>query len=484
MSNTVRNIEISKAEEVGAAIIDEQPQDYSIVQEWADKLGIELPQESAHVTPIKELSALVKGLVRKVLNMFLPQIVNKTEEIYSHLDSRCTDYTPAAYAPMGTPPTPRTLPNLLQALTAFAPRKISNGSAPADGIPDGVSLAHLLFAISTVTKLWDDNHGWDMIYKVTDKFGSLSDVKLGCKTINIAAISRGVPAVTATGAVEMSDLETSYMADYDAVVLRGGSGDTLNFHKLTSIRFGAAYSHFIDNCNYENLIFPVLTNFQDGNYYYGNSTGIVLNSPGVKYIECTVLPKTNGSDSVNLFYNNQALEEIYLPGFTNHNISIMRNCPALKKLTLGKITAWSVPSRGDWDAEYDEFKKEVNLIDIVFGEGSAANINLANWNPTNVLADADKTATFLQNFKEHIALRLTDQGSGKTLTLSQAVYDAVKGTNGGYASTHTLGEICGESLVLTPLEIALGITENTLYSTWLTTYFGENGINWNIETPN
>ena len=32
---------------------------------------------------------------------------------------------------------------------------------------------------------------------------------------------------------------------------------------------------------------------------------------------------------------------------------------------------------------------------------------------------------FLQNFRDYIALRLTDNGSGKTLTLSQAVFSAV-----------------------------------------------------------
>ena len=57
---------------------------------------------------------------------------------------------------------------------------------------------------------------------------------------------------------------------------------------------------------------------------------------------------------------------------------------------------------------------------------------MSGWNPTNVLADADKTATFLQNFKEHIALRLTDQGSGKTLTLSQAVRDAIHAAEATY----------------------------------------------------
>ena len=47
------------------------------------------------------------------------------------------------------------------------------------------------------------------------------------------------------------------------------------------------------------------------------------------------------------------------------------------------------------------------------------NLNISGYNPT------DKGTTFLQNFKEHIALRLTDNGSGKTLTLSQAVFSAV-----------------------------------------------------------
>lgn len=150
---------------------------------------------------------------------------------------------------------------------------------------------------------------------------------------------------------------------------------------------------------------------------------------------------------------------------------------------------------GNWlyrdESSYRTFSQSVYMRDdnepwpectdvekVTWNMDFSKDIDLSDWNPT------DKGTTFLQNFLSYIADRLTDNGSGKTLTLSQAVYDAIKGTNGGYASTHTLGEIYGESLVLTPLEIELGITENTLYSTWLTTYFGENGINWNIETPN
>ena len=75
-----------------------------------------------------------------------------------------------------------------------------------------------------------------------------------------------------------------------------------------------------------------------------------------------------------------------------------------------------------------------NLIDLELG-CMETNTNLSGWNPTNVLADADKTATFLQNFKEHIALRLTDQGSDLTLTLSQAVFDTIWNQDGTPKST-------------------------------------------------
>lgn len=424
----MKDLEKIKSEDLGCQVADANPGNFGIEQEVAQLVGATVPAPTEPSDDdARELGAQLLVFLRRALLPIRSALRTALADIYDYLDSRCTDYTPAAYAPftpthhaydpMGS--TPRTLPNLLTAITAFAPRKISNGSAPNDGIKDGESLARILCdATALPTKIIDDKHGWTLT-KVLNM--SLTDVTLGCKNIDTPSAFSTPAVVTASGEVHFDDLEICRSRQ----LISGGSGETLIFPKLTSFRAKAAYVTMIGSSNYENIIFPVLTDYMDGNHYYGNSTGIVLNSPGVKYIECTVLPKTNGSGNVNLFYNNQALEEIYLPGFTNHNISIMRNCPALKKLTLGKITAWSVPSRGDWDAEYDEFKKEVNLIDIVFGEGSAANINLANWNPTNVLADADKTATFLQNFRDHIALRLTSNGSGKTLTLSQAVFSAV-----------------------------------------------------------
>ena len=58
------------------------------------------------------------------------------------------------------------------------------------------------------------------------------------------------------------------------------------------------------------------------------------------------------------------------------------------------------------------------------------NLDLSWWNPTNVLQN--NLQQFLQNFRSYIALRLTDNGSGKTLTLtlSQAVFSEIWDSQG------------------------------------------------------
>ena len=62
-----------------------------------------------------------------------------------------------------------------------------------------------------------------------------------------------------------------------------------------------------------------------------------------------------------------------------------------------------------------------NLILLEIGEVETK-IDLSMWTATNVLSNSE----FLSNFKTYIANRLTDKGSGLTLTLSQAVRDAIQ----------------------------------------------------------
>ena len=72
------------------------------------------------------------------------------------------------------------------------------------------------------------------------------------------------------------------------------------------------------------------------------------------------------------------------------------------------------------------------------------NLLLNAWNPTNAidasrtdLIEEGSTATnnlqqFLQNFKTYIAERLTDKGTGLTITLSQEVRNAIHAAEDEY----------------------------------------------------
>ena len=317
--------------------------------------------------------------------------------------------------------------NLLAHLRLLDGRKISNGyqdGTPADdGLPDGVSLARILCDSTTQpTALIDDNIGWVMDKQISTTFDK---VVLGCKSINIPITDVRSGAVKATGEVRFDNLESFFAGDYDSFLLHGGSGEELVFPKLQSAINGRPYGHIIANCNYKRIIFQELVTYREGNHHYGKTEGIVINSNGVEYIECTKLPKGGANANINLFYNLPNLEELILPSFTDRNTNIVRCCPNLKKLVLGKITAWSTRKRGDWAAGEDEFEQEVNLLHLEIGEGSCASINLGTWSPT---LDSSNLSLFLSNFLHFIAERVAE--GNYTLTLSAAVYAALEQQEG------------------------------------------------------
>ena len=57
-------------------------------------------------------------------------------------------------------------------------------------------------------------------------------------------------------------------------------------------------------------------------------------------------------------------------------------------------------------------------------------MDIKYWSPTNVLSD--NLQQFLSNFKTYIAERLTDKGTGLTLTLSQEVRNAIHAAEAEY----------------------------------------------------
>lgn len=218
-----------------------------------------------------------------------------------------------------------------------------------------------------------------------------------------------------------------------------------------------------------------------------------INMPGVKHIRMVY----GGGGGSGVFYNLPEGSEIIAPdcekieSYGGGYPVLMHSMQGVVKIVLGKLTSFSM---------FANSTNAISLIHFEIGEGTAISLDFSKWSPTNAL-DASSTdlvadpvahptwtnlQQFLLNFREFIALRLANRKdtTALTLTLSAAVYNAVTGADSGWASLHTLAELGITTDDLTELEQELGITTATLYSTWLDTYTGANGIHWNVNKAN
>ena len=414
----MKDLEKIKSEDLGCQVQDANPGNFAIEQEVAQLVGATVPQPTEpSADDARELGAQLLVFLRRALLPIRSALRTALAAIYAHLDSRCTAYTPAAYAPyqplpsydpMGTPPTPRTLPNLLTALTAFAPRKISNGSAPSDGIPDGTSLAHIITEPASVVKLVDDNRGWTATQACPlSIFPNAEHVEIGCES-NTTYVFTEHPKVEK---IIFAGLKHSTKP-----MLQCTTSYTGNFAALTDLEF----PELLDCCELINK------GGQSGWYNIGLLALERLSLPKLRTIN-------NGSTHIaHCFIGEKCanLTELEMPELETIN------APIYGADTLVGLTALRMPKLKYWNAAfsattYASDSGLPNLIDLEVGPVQT-NMDVRYWNPTNVLADADKTATFLQNFREHIALRLTANGSGLTLTLSQAVRNAIHAAESTY----------------------------------------------------
>lgn len=415
----MKDLEKIKSEDLGCQVQDANPGNFGIEQEVAQLVGATVPAPTEpSADDARELGAQLLVFLRRALLPIRSALRTALAAIYAHLDSRCTDYTPAAYAPYQPRPydpmrpfVARTLPNLLTAITAFSPRKISNGGATNDGIPDGVSLAALVGgSYADVAKIGDDNKGWtakiDAGTTLKNLFPNCKDFTLGCRV----ALGRLFSANDMT-ALTLTDLQVQN----DGYLLDG------NFTGLTEVTIPVVQIKSTSNWTQ-----ALLRN---------NSTTKILRCPNLKYMT-NQIGYDGTSSSKLLAYNCSAIEEIYAPNLEEFSSNpngaggIASGCQALKKVVVGDIRIWK--HKYFFDYYYGSSSLTYpNLIDIEF-KSLSCDLDLRMWTATNVLADADKTATFLQNFREHIALRLTSNGSGLTLTLSQAVRDAIHAAEATY----------------------------------------------------
>ena len=230
--------------------------------------------------------------------------------------------------------------------------------------PDGLSLPRLLCDSSiadTITELIDDNIGWTWDMTLT----AMPSIKR--MTINAAGDKvYGTPLINHSGVEELN-------VPYLNRVEEGNSSQGSNFFRCPNLR-----------------VFRLdrLTFWQGG------------------YI-ATEMP---------------LLKELNMPNCTSYRQSVTYGgfkAPALEKMVLGKLTFFKMTNNNgeSWFASCH------NLIHLEIGQGSSASLDMGCWNPTTALAD--NLSLFLSNFRLYIADRLSDNGSGKTLTLSQEVRDAI-----------------------------------------------------------
>ena len=389
----MKDIEKIKSEDLGCQVADANPGNFAIEQEVAQLVGATVPAPTEpSADDARELGAQLLVFLRRALLPIRSALRTAVAAIYAHLDSRCTDYTPAAYAPyiprpydpMSTPPTPRTVANLLTAITAFSARKISAGESD---VPDGLSMMHFLgdsSVNSAITKIGDDNTGWTCDRAIALPV-PVSELTINCVKANGADV---IASTTDAETLILPHLESTESADYSGVIA--------------------------DNSHVKHLVMPEFKECKSGRW-----TRVATRCSALETID---MPKSEVLSGFSTYY-----------GGANIN-----SCASLWYVRMGKLRSFN----SMW---YVDCPKIIHLEICGSGGYQENNISFSSWNPSYVLSNnptgndlvtdegiSTNLDQFLQNFREHIALRLTSNGSGLTLTLSQAVRDAIHAAEATY----------------------------------------------------
>ena len=303
--------------------------------------------------------------------------------------------------------------NIPTAVAALRERKISG----VPELPDGLSLPRLLCdstIANTITELIDDNIGWVMD-KTPTLPSTLTKLVLNCKKMTAP-----IGDVSNLTLLELPYLEV-YNTYQSAMTSGTYQGTTADFRKLREVR---------------NAILPdapYLTEnpFRDLEIItpnYAAQSMTILGNTAIDTIELPKLKTVNASCWTCVIMGGSVRVikcEALVSCTSNYNGSttysaalIGGDLPNLEELWLGKLTG-----TGYITSNSASKANTPNLIKVVLGEGTSCSVTLNAWNPTTALAD--NLSLFLSNFRLYIADRLSGDGSGKTLTLSQEVRDAI-----------------------------------------------------------
>ena len=338
----MKDLEKIKSEDLGCQVQDANPGNFAIEQEVGAMVGATVPAPTApSADDARELGAQLLVFLRRALLPIRSALRTALADIYAHLDSRCTDYTPAAYAPYIPRPydpmrpfVPRTLPNLLTAITAFSPRKISNGSATNDGIKDGSTIAHIVSTPAGITKLIDDNQGWTAnragwLSTLLNLFTDATYVEIACEKCTAEMVSANISGarevhIKAKSLSFSQSSYSNYMSDSD-----------LYFDELETCNFVGLGSNPI--IKPKRLFLP---KFKSGTINVGYSASGTNSATIYMYVGCygkptdTITFRSTASSATT-----QALQKIEVHQGTRQRISFQYSLNDLGNLTAENIVS-------------------------------------------------------------------------------------------------------------------------------------------------
>lgn len=438
MNEDQKNIETCLAENILAEVanVPQSPQFRSLVEESFDPLQQQaLPpaaredykdvlmyhQPYTFTSSVKQLKSNLILLFRRLWRFpFGSGAIRSFADMWAHYITRLSgDET------YGIPSRLSSLTDLPSAPALLADRKITNGSATNDGIADGMSLARLLNDTTIVTKLVDDNTGWTLTYNPVTKFANITLFKSNAQQI---AFSVELTGNMFTGALlreldmpllerAENTLQSGYQVCYHGV-FAFSELERVNLQKL----------NYINGCLFRSCTLPSEVELPE---LVTATRGLLDSVSGIKRISAPKLTTCNGySYNPNLLANCPDLEYAYVPNLTSLSWygttgagGTLKNMPKLAELHIGKVAFVS-------NSYNKEFLENCGaLIKLVIYGNLNQSIYLNSWSPT---LDSSNLQQFLSNFKTYIALRLSDSGSGKTLTLSQAVRNAIHAAESTY----------------------------------------------------
>lgn len=407
MNEEQKNIETCLPENILAEVanVPTDPQFVSLTDEALDPLQQQALQQAGYdgykevvmyhkpytfTSQVKQMKSNLILLLRRLWRSpFGRGTIRSLSDMWQHYITRLK-----GNPEYGIPSSLSQLTDLPSAPALLADRDMSSGIRfGTNPLPDGMSLAQLLCsttAASSVTEIVDTNIGWTMDRSLPTMEG-VTKATIGCKTLH-ADISKSLPNAEELTFTGLDHIDT---------------GET-----------GAPQINIIYGDKVKKIYMPALKRFRVVNATYN---GFFYNLTGdcEIYMEnCEYMSAVGGGSYPQGFSNIQGVKKIVFG--TPHEY-----------FNMGVMT-------------YGDYTKSYNLIHLEIGAGADCNIGLANWTANNAL-DASRTdlieegstATnnleqFLSNFKTYIAERLTDNGSGLTLTLSQEVRNVIHAAEDEY----------------------------------------------------